>query len=81
MSEKLTMEESGFLIERSIGGCPVWLCVKLEQFDWTPDSLQAIRFCRREDADQLAALIGDDAELITEHSWGPIPAAEGGERE
>jgi hypothetical protein len=63
--------EAGWLIERRSGGIPEWLYVHNEFFQWTRDSLLAIRFCRREDADQVAAVIGDDAEYVTEHQWGP----------
>lgn len=41
--------------------------------EWTPDSLRAVRFCRREDADAVASRMPDPASVLpTEHSWiGP----------
>lgn len=39
-------------------------------FDWSPDNLKALRLCRRQDGDALAAII-DDAEAVEEHGWGP----------
>lgn len=62
--------DRGFLIERSNGGYPEWLYVCGEVFNWTRDSLEAIRFSRRVDAEQVAAVIGEDVDLITEHQWG-----------
>ena len=53
-----------------MAGSPLWLCVTDEYFSWTPDSLQAIRFCRRSDAEQVAGMMGDEADRITEHQWG-----------
>lgn len=63
--------EHGWLVERRSGGVPEWLYVHNEFFQWTRDSLLAIRFCRREDAEQVAAVIGEDCEYVTEHQWGP----------
>lgn len=58
----------GWLIERWRDR-PEWLFVEGEVFAWTPDSLKAIRFCRRQDAEQVASVIGEDAERITQHMW------------
>lgn len=63
--------DRAWLIERRSGGIPEWLYVHNEFFQWTRESLLAIRFCRREDAEQVAAVIGEDAEYVTEHQWGP----------
>ena len=65
------MIETGWLIEKTDeNGKPFWLTVKNELFDWTDDPNKPIRFCRREDAEMVAGLIGQDAEKITEHEWG-----------
>jgi hypothetical protein len=64
------MRESGWLIENRDESSPRWLAVDCGVFDWTNDSLKAIRFCRREDADQIAEVVGEDADSITEHAWG-----------
>jgi hypothetical protein len=71
--------ETGWLIETTLtGGAPhqingpAWVTVKLGLFDWTNDSLEAIRFSRKEDAEKLIPRI---AELwsgtlnATEHEW------------
>lgn len=64
------MTESGWLIENRDRHSPRWLTVAGGIFGWTPDSLKAIRFRRRSDAEQVAEVIGDEADLITEHAWG-----------
>ena len=61
--------ERGWLIERSTEHGPAYIFVDSnEMLGWTHDSLQAIRFARKEDAEQVARMI-DDAEKITEHEW------------
>lgn len=67
--EKDGTVHSAWLIERRTPS-PQWLVVDGEIFSWTGDSGKAIRFSRRSDAEQVAAVIGEDAEYITEHSWG-----------
>lgn len=62
-------EESAWLIERRTPSLQ-WLFVDGEIFSWTSDSLKAIRFARRADAEQVASVIGEDAEYVTEHAWG-----------
>lgn len=61
--------ETGWLCERSHEGSPQWLCVLSGCFNWTPDRLKAIRFARREDAEQIAEIV-EDVYRITEHQWG-----------
>lgn len=39
-------------------------------FEWTNDSLKAIRFCRREDANQVAEIFEFEDVHIREHQWG-----------
>lgn len=71
------MIERGWLIERRIGPQPTWAKADDTGFSWTPDSLQAIRFSRRSDAEQVAAILGDDADaIVTDHQWGPDPGSE-----
>lgn len=38
-------------------------------FDWDADINKAIRFCRKEDANMVAGVIGGDAEQIIEHEF------------
>ena len=38
--------------------------------DWTKKDLEAIRFCRREDAERIAAIFEDLDIHICEHQWG-----------
>lgn len=70
------MIERGWLIERRKASCPQWAIADDTGFSWTPDSNVAIRFSRRADAEQVAAIIGDDADAVTEHQWGPDPGEE-----
>jgi hypothetical protein len=55
-----------WLIERP---GPEWATCWSGGFDWTKDSLKAIRFCRREDANQVAELFEFEDVRITEHTW------------
>ena len=61
-------EERGWLIERRD---PVtrYLTVVDEIFGWTEDSLDAIRFARRSDANKMAEIFETDDVYITEHEW------------
>jgi hypothetical protein len=62
--------ETGWLIERR-NPSPEWLYVPdWFGFKWTSDSFQAIRFCRREDAEQIARMLENEDIHITEHQWG-----------
>jgi hypothetical protein len=55
-----------WLIERP---GPEWATCWSGGFEWTKDSLKAIRFCRREDANQVAELFEFEDVRITEHTW------------
>ena len=64
--------ETGWLIEKRpalYGGAPQWLIASWT-FEWTTDSAKAIRFCRREDAEQVASMLESEEVSITEHQWG-----------
>ena len=67
MSERA--EERGWLIERQDKQPVEWLCAWSGGFDWTTDSLKAIRFCRREDANQIAEIFDGLDVHILEHIW------------
>jgi len=62
------MPEIGWLIERTIDGMVHYLTIEHEMVAWTSDSLKALRFARRQDADMFA--YGEDCERIAEHQWG-----------
>jgi hypothetical protein len=62
--------ETGWLIERRDKAEPHWLTVEDEMFDWTTDSLKALRMCRREDADRLAEIFSNEDIMVNEHQWG-----------
>ena len=67
-------DEKGWVIEKR-GVFPVeYLCASSAGFEFTTDSLEAIRFCRREDANQIAR--GMDV-VIVEHMWCGECQAEG----
>ena len=66
-----TAIEHGWLIERRpalYGGAPQWLIANWT-FEWTDDSSKAIRFSRREDAEQIASMLESEPVSITEHQW------------
>ena len=67
--EKGTKVETGWLIETT--SLPVYLRVAdWHGFDWTTDSLKAIRFSRREDAEQVLLMLESVDAKAAEHQWG-----------
>jgi len=64
--------ERGWLLERDRNG-PEWLGInRVEayvEWMWTKDSTKALRFARREDAENYAGFV-EDCWTITEHQWG-----------
>lgn len=63
------MSEKGWLIERHNDTKTEYLIADGMGFEWTSDPLLSIRFSRREDAEQIAAILDDDADAIAEHEW------------
>lgn len=61
--------EHGWLLEQRKDGKILWLMLEHGMWDWTEDSLKALRFARRQDADAMADIISD-ADAVTEHQWG-----------
>ena len=67
------MTESGWLIENSqYGEGPHWWTGHMfDDDDWTKDSLQAVRFSRKEDAQKIIDYIGWNYGITaTAHQWG-----------
>jgi hypothetical protein len=62
--------ERAWLIERAGEHGPEWATSWSGGFEFTTDSLKAIRFCRREDANQVAEILDGEDVRITEHQWG-----------
>lgn len=64
----IPQQERAWICERSdhCNGTPAWLCACGGCFSWTTDSLKAIRFSRREDAEQIATIV-EGVDSITEH--------------
>lgn len=61
------MSELGWLIEKD---GPLWIfCNGWGGFDWTSDSLKAIRFARRQDAEQVMQMIESADCKATQHKW------------
>ena len=67
--------ETGWLIERQVAGRAVWWRGR-EGYDWTVESCEAVRFCRRQDAEAVVASVRsglrwwDDVEVtVTDHMW------------
>ena len=61
-----TITETGWLVERP---GPEWASAWSGGFDWTRDSLKAIRFCRKSDANQVAEIFEFEDVRVTEHQW------------
>ena len=69
LTEAKGQDETGWVIERR-GMLPVeYVCASSAGFDFTQDNLKAIRFCRREDANQVAEILDDEDVAIVEHMW------------
>jgi hypothetical protein len=75
------LPELGWLIERYVGDVTMWWTGESPAYDpvtwwrsWTTDSLKAIRFARKEDAQRIIEFLGNyafNAKPI-EHMWcGP----------
>jgi hypothetical protein len=70
-------DEYGWLIERARDGATPewaeelrWLSDDDLHVTWTTDSYNAIRFCRREDAEKVYVIIGEtDKVSVTDHVW------------
>lgn len=60
-------QETGWLIETN---GPEWLCGFGFSANWTKNSLEAIRFARRCDAEKIAECLENCDISITEHIWG-----------
>jgi hypothetical protein len=61
---------TAWLVERQMEEGPAWLYViDWFAFGWTGDSLQAIRFSRRQDAEQLLKMLENYECKATEHQW------------
>lgn len=70
------VDERGWVVEKR-GTLPVeYVCASSAGFEFTTDNLGAIRFCRREDANQVAEILDGEDVAIVEHMWcGPTPSA------
>jgi len=62
--------ETGWLIElgTSVSATPSWYCGDFDDC-WTTDSLKAIRYARKEDAQRVIDSIGWTEAFPTEHQW------------
>ncbi|MGZ3272392.1 MAG: hypothetical protein ACXU82_03920 [Caulobacteraceae bacterium] len=76
------VEETGWLIERAASSpaAPEYLSLKRKRQSWSHDHLEALRFARRVDAEDFAALhlAENDRDLprFAEHAWSDAPADE-----
>lgn len=64
-------QETGWLVEHQNGG-PCWWGQTPDgedAFGWTKDSLKALRFARKEDAEAYIAEVGWNDVTATEHQW------------
>lgn len=67
------MTETAWLIEQPpqpSGGLPHWWMGTTHPAPWSPDSLKAVRFCRRQDAEAALATLPDaHMAFVSEHQW------------
>lgn len=66
------MAKTGWLIESNhVDGTPHWFALgaEFENGDWTKDSVKALRFARRQDAEAYISDIGWTSAVATEHAW------------
>ena len=61
--------ETGWLVEIFGVGQPKWLTVDGSGFSWTIDSIQALRFSRKMDAEMVAGVFHILKPIVTEHQW------------
>lgn len=71
-------DETGWLVERDMGGPHWWgrhtpTLEDDDAFGWTNDSLRAIRFARKEDAEMYIEEVGWNDVVATEHMWCEAP--------
>lgn len=74
-----TQEETGWLIERTNGGQPLWWGPPCSRWEWqqalvspelwTTDASKAVRFSRKEDAEAVIRLEGFQNAIATDHMW------------
>lgn len=66
--------ESAWLVELK-ASTPCWWSYSVQGSedaeDWITDSLKAIRFARRQDAESVIAYYGWTEAFSSEHQWGP----------
>lgn len=65
------MIETGWLIENRYTPGPSWWRGTDSPEQWTPDSLKAVRFCRKQDAEAAMATLPDvHMCFVSEHQYG-----------
>lgn len=69
-SSSITSNETAWLIERREPNPEYLYVVDWFDFHWTTDSLKAIRFARREDAEQMLRMTETEVCFAVEHEWG-----------
>ena len=70
-NSKTTPYKSGWLIESiHIDGTAHWWTGDYFDDDWTKDSLKAVAFASKEDAEKIVRIIGWNDLTVTEHQWG-----------
>lgn len=77
------MSERAWLIESRLTPGPWWWMGTSHPAPWTRDSLRAVRFVRKQDAEAAAATLPDShMAFVSEHQWGlgaepapPLPKA------
>lgn len=67
---KESVMKTGFLIERKVNDRIQYACATDGGFHWSENSGDAIAFLDRRSADQVAMLLGEDADSIREHQFG-----------
>lgn len=63
-------ETVGWLVEMLISNEPWWWALGLpDEENWTKDSVLALRFARKEDAEAFITDMGWTEVIATEHAW------------
>lgn len=65
----LRKDETGWVIVKRDVLPMQYVCAWSGGLEFTTDNLKAIRFCRREDANQIAEILDSEDVLIQDHMW------------
>jgi hypothetical protein len=64
-----SMDETAWLVELRGMGSPQWARLRLGDWVWTDDASKALRFSRRQDAEEICGIFEELDVIATEHMW------------